>query len=399
MRIGYYVGRMSSSYVGGSNTYLHGVLKGLLRLPGDHIVNLYLRPETRPAFDECAAIGGDRLHFKPLPGAPVRTVERALFLPILDALHRPVMEMLDAPVARAMSAECDIIYFPEVYLGVYGLRVPSVVSSHDLQQFHFPEFFSWPQRRARKVLFGATMHHGTVIQASSSFIKQDILRFYSDVRTPDDIVVIREGVDFDTFANAVAEPTLRERYRLPEEFLFYPAQLWPHKNHLRVLQASKRLRDERDLRIPLVLTGAKFGAADEMFAYIAEAGLGDQVFYLGKVPFADLLSLYRTATFVVTATLYESSSLTLLEACAAGTPVIASATDPNREAAAFFRLRLFDPWSVNDIARVLEKAWRERADNAETARANQEAARAFDWTRVAEQYLALFQRLAGDGAS
>jgi len=44
--------------------------------------------------------------------------------------------------------------------------------------------------------------------------------------------------------------------------------------------------------------------------------------YVGKVSFQDMVALYQMAAFMITATLHESSSLPILEAAAAGTPII-----------------------------------------------------------------------------
>ncbi len=37
---------------------------------------------------------------------------------------------------------------------------------------------------------------------------------------------------------------VRERLQLPDRFLFYPAQFWPHKNHLRLIEAFREVVKE-----------------------------------------------------------------------------------------------------------------------------------------------------------
>ena len=49
----------------------------------------------------------------------------------------------------------------------------------------------------------------------------------------------------------------RLRLRLPDTYALYPAVTWPHKNHLRLLDALAMLRDERGVKIHLVCTGAR----------------------------------------------------------------------------------------------------------------------------------------------
>ena len=127
--------------------------------------------------------------------------------------------------------------------------------------------------------------------------------------------------------------------------------------------------------------------------FIADRGLGDRVFLLGKVSFPSLLSLYRQASYVLSASLHESNCLPVLEAAASGTPMIVSDISANRESAQIFQLRLFDPFDVERIATTLSEAWKHRHANQDAVYANREAARRLDWTAVAAMYLDQAERL------
>ena len=83
---------------------------------------------------------------------------------------------------------------------------------------------------------------------------------------------------------------------LPERFLFFPAQLWPHKNHLTLLKALKQIEAKHGAKIPLVLTGEKFSAAPGIFQFIAEQSMA-YVRHLGKVTFKEMVALYQKASF------------------------------------------------------------------------------------------------------
>jgi glycosyltransferase involved in cell wall biosynthesis len=295
-------------------------------------------------------------------------------------------------IADQISDECDVVLFPLGFMATYRLRVPSIVSFHDLQHEVYPQFFTWRSLRDRRVIFNATFRHATLMQASSIAMKDEALRVYRDCLVPERITVIPEGVDFPVFSAAVDEDA-RKKYQLPEEFLFYPAQLWHHKNHLRLLEAIELVRTRDATEIPLVLTGGEYEAGPAIRSFIAERGLGDRVFLLGKVPFPSLLSLYRQATYVLSASLHESNCLPVLEAAASGSPIIVADIPANRESADVFRLRLFDPIDVGNIAVTLSEAWGQRHGNREATKANRESARRFDWTHIADMYLEQANRL------
>jgi glycosyltransferase involved in cell wall biosynthesis len=262
---------------------------------------------------------------------------------------------------------------------------------HDIQHVHYPEFFSWTRRLNRKITYGLSAQYASFIQASSQFIKDDLLASFPGI-SPRHIEVIPEGVNAPEFSAPVDGAQL-DNYYLPDKFLFCPAQLWPHKNHITILRALKVIEAEHNLKIPLVLTGAKYSAAPDIFKFVAQQSM-NYVFYLGKVPFKDLVALYQRAAFLITAVLYESSSLPVLEAAAAGTPIIASNIRPNQELAEVLQLNLFSPLDVEDAARLIFSLWTDEMNVSAQVRHNQQHILKYSWESVARKYLRFFRRIA-----
>jgi glycosyltransferase involved in cell wall biosynthesis len=393
MRIGIYLAGLNPSYVGGLTTYATGLLNGLISNHRGCEIVTFVNGDAKPFLD-------DRIRIAPhasyvLVNEPSRSIAEYLTrLPGLDIFHKHVRNWRMSGVSEKISTACDVVLFPLCFMATYRLGIPSIVSFHDLQHELYPQFFSWRALRARRVLFGATFRYATLIQASSNAMKNDALRIYRDRLVPQRITVIPEGVDYSVFSGPCDEDA-RKTYGLPDEFMFYPAQLWHHKNHLRLLKAIELAWTKDKMKISLVLTGAEFEAGLAIRSFIQDRGLGDRVFLLGKVPFKSLLSLYRQASYVVSASLHESNCLPVLEAAASGSPIIVSDIPPNRESAEIFQLRLFDPVDVEDIATTLSEAWRHRCANQEAIGANRESARSYDWTVVAGMYLDSAERLVG----
>src|SRR5205823_15069226 len=49
------------------------------------------------------------------------------------------------------------------------------------------------------------------------------------------------------------------QFRLPPNYIFYPAQFWTHKNHVRILRAILHLKQKYNLRLPVVFAGSDQG--------------------------------------------------------------------------------------------------------------------------------------------
>lgn len=297
-----------------------------------------------------------------------------------------------ARLGDVLASHVDLLYVPYVPSAVFPRpNVPTVYSMHDIQQVHYPQFFTDSELQEREVAFARCVEHATVIQASSRFMFNDFCKHFAKL-DQSNVEVIPEGVDIGLFSTRHPDSDVTKRYGLPQSFLFLPAQLWHHKNHITLLRALSRL-NERGLVLPLVLTGAQYNASEDVFKFIEKNELDGQVLYLGVVPFDDVIALYQHARFLVMPSLYESSSIPILEAAAAGTPIIAGRIPPNEEFAEHLEMRLFAPTDDAELARVIEEAWDDEETSRAQVAANRGGVQRYSWDNAARMYLQLFERL------
>lgn len=236
---------------------------------------------------------------------------------------------------------CDVVHFP--YQVVHRTSAPTIFNPHDLQHVHFPQFFSAEELRYRESVYPAACRSAHTVAVASQFVKRDLIEHFQ--LDPAKIRVL-------PWAPLPLEIPVQQSIRQP--FALYPAMLWEHKNHLRLLDAVALLRDERGLRIELVCTGHKTDYWPVLENRIAALDLHDQVTFPGVVSGDDLTALYRSAQFVIIPSLFEAASAPMFEAWQHGTPVACAAITALPEQAADAAL-LFDPTSVHEIATALER--------------------------------------------
>jgi glycosyltransferase involved in cell wall biosynthesis len=82
--------------------------------------------------------------------------------------------------------------------------------------------------------------------------------------------------------------------------------------------------------------------------------------YLGRGPFSDRVGLYQKAAFIVTPSLHESNGPPILEAAAAGTPVIASRIPSNEELARVLPVNLCNPFNQEELEGLLVRLWEDK---------------------------------------
>ena len=92
---------------------------------------------------------------------------------------------------------------------------------------------------------------------------------------PERVEVVPHGLDAKRFTPAAdGDEALLAKLDLPERFVVYPANLWPHKNHARLVDA---LAMQREKDVNLVLTGQSWNRLEQLMDRAARAGRSARV--------------------------------------------------------------------------------------------------------------------------
>jgi glycosyltransferase involved in cell wall biosynthesis len=140
---------------------------------------------------------------------------------------------------------------------------------------------------------------------------------------------------------------LAEHHLLKNQYFFYPAQFWAHKNHYNLLRAFREFK----AIVPsfkLVFTGSDKGNLKYIKELIREFNLDDDVKIAGFVSENQLKALYENAAALVMPTFLGPTNMPLLEAYSLGCKVICSDFKGHREQLGVYAL-YFQPNDYNDI--------------------------------------------------
>jgi glycosyltransferase involved in cell wall biosynthesis len=232
------------------------------------------------------------------------------------------------------------------------------------------------------------------VVVGTQWIKDDIVHRYGTDIDKVQVIPWASPTQFYKEPPAGHLAAVTQKYQLETPFAFYPAVTWPHKNHLRLLEALAHLRDNRGLVVRLVCTGSlypSFHASIE--ARVGELNLSSQVKFLGFVPEDDLLALYRLAQFLVMPTLYEADSCPIHEAWSEGLPVTSSNATALPDQVHDAGL-MFDPKDVLDIANAVERMATDQELREDLRKLGYRRVKDFDWERTAKAYRAVYRRAA-----
>jgi glycosyltransferase involved in cell wall biosynthesis len=280
----------------------------------------------------------------------------------LDAVHHL------SDVSRWLRGSgVELMLYPSPTAFAFEVGIPYVMAIHDLQhrlQPEFPEVSADGEWESREYTFRNGARYATSLLADSDVGKEDILNFYGEYGvTPDRVKVL----PFLPASHLAADVTPEERerlratYRLPERYIFYPAQFWPHKNHAGIIRALSLLKQEHRLEVPVVLCGThareiRRRTSREVMALAHRLGVHGQIRYVGYVPDDDMSGLYAGAEALVMPTFFGPTNIPVLEAWAFGCPVVTSDIRGVREQAADAAI-LVDPRSGDAIADAILRLW------------------------------------------
>ena len=116
---------------------------------------------------------------------------------------------------------------------------------------------------------------------------------------------------------------VKKKYCVGDNYIYYPAQFWSHKNHIYILDAIKLLLID-NINLKAVFSGSNQGNLNYVLEYAKNIGVRNHIEYLGYVPGEDIYSLYKQALALVMPTYFGPTNIPPLEAFAIGVPVIYS---------------------------------------------------------------------------
>jgi glycosyltransferase involved in cell wall biosynthesis len=240
--------------------------------------------------------------------------------------------------------------------------LPNILTVWDLEhrrKSFFPELASNGEWEKREERFRATLPKALTVITGTQLGKEQIEHFYGV--DPEAVKVI--PFPTPSFALESAGRSADALEQLPDdisgEFLFYPAQFWPHKNHVRLLQAVKILQAEHGWKGLLVCVGSDKGNIEYIKKSALGLGVQDRIKILGFVERGQLVALYRHALALTFLSYLGPDNLPPLEAFALGCPVIASDIEGARESLGEGAL-FVNPDSAEDIVAAVLRLKNER---------------------------------------
>ena len=287
----------------------------------------------------------------------------------------------------ALRLKLDVFWSPRHHLPLLlPPRIPCVLTIHDIVHRRYPETMSRANLMVERLLMNASIRRSRVIITDASTTRTDLQSWYGIKK--DKIRVIYPGVP--PLPVYVPE-TVAGMDVFPEKFILFVGTLDPRKNFEGLFRAFEKITPQQ-YGLHLVIVGGSGWKNDAFFRRLGKSPVKDHVKLTGYLNRTQLAELYRRAVCLVLPSVYEGFGFPVLEAMAAGTPVVTSTVSCMPEVAGGAAL-LVDPGNIKGLSEAILSVLCDGALRERLIQAGKRRAGTFSWSVCARKTMKTFERL------
>lgn len=257
----------------------------------------------------------------------------------------------------------DLVYFTcPSYLSLVTARFSYLFTVWDLSHRDEPDF---PEVRVngeferREQIYQHALKKATGIVVDSPAGRDNVIRRYGIDEERVHVVPFSPAVGTMLSEEELSRPErfvdIKAKYGLGCDYVYYPAQFWPHKNHVYLLRGLRSLEDRFGIKVGAIFSGRDFGNMAHVRSVAADLGLTERIRFAGFVPDGEVPCLYRQSIALVMPTYFGPTNLPPYEAFQLGVPVLYSDLVNLRDQIgdAGLLVNLLDPGTMADALRKL----------------------------------------------
>ena len=286
-----------------------------------------------------------------------------------------------------LGTKSDIYHF-------FNFTIPKNIKGKVIITIYDTVFFSAPETmgdmKAISEYKYAAERSDLIITISES-AKSDIIKHFNVDEKK--IQIVTPGIDLQKYSYNYTDIELenvRKKYDLPQNYILYLGTIEPRKNIERIVKAFKNYKKEVKDDLKLVIVGNKGWKYDNIMKLIES--MGTDIIITGYIDEEDKIPIYKLAQFFAFPSLYEGFGMPVLEAMAAGVPVVTSNVSSLPEVAGDAAI-LVDPLSEDEIFEAYKKIRSDSNYREEMIQKGYEQAKKYQWKYSAKKLEEIYDKI------
>ena len=231
----------------------------------------------------------------------------------------------------------DIVYFtaPSQY-SLYLENIKFIITVPDVnyrEDMEYPEFVNDGEFQRKEEIFSKSLPRALAVITNAEVIKKKLSFFYRILESKIYVISHQPSSSINNFqeVDKIKQKQIREKFKLPQKYIFYPAMYLPHKNHKTLIDSLKILRSDFKMDLNIVFTGKDSGNLNNLKKYAARKKLNDCIYFLNFVENDYLPYLYLDAFVLTMISMAGPTFIPPWEAFKMEVPVIYSELDGAKE--------------------------------------------------------------------
>lgn len=310
MRIGFHLGEIYDEAIGGGYTFQNSIVNALANITSEHEFIFYFRGRKKNIIE----------------------INNAKFVNLNNekvSFFKKKKKLQKVFNKRALEDKLDLVYF--ITPSYEYVDLPYIFTVWDLnhrRNTFFPEVSINREFEHREAFYKNAITPASSVVIGNQTGKRQICKYYN--MDEDRVKTIPMPTPSYVYSGEEDDKILIKLNLKKDRYLFYPAQFWAHKNHIRLLKAMKILK-EQGFDYKMVFTGSDKGNKYYIEQKIKEFNLEKEVVMAGFVTKEELISLYKNAYALTYVSAMGPDNIPPLEAMALKCPVISSNAEGMQE--------------------------------------------------------------------
>lgn len=277
-----------------------------------------------------------------------------------------------------LGTKSDIYHF-------FNFTIPKNIKGKVIVTIYDTVFFSAPETMGdMKAIseYKYAAERSDLILTISESAKSDIIKHFNVDEKK--IEIVTPGIDLEKYLHNYTDMELenvRKKYKLPENYILYLGTIEPRKNIERTIKAFIKYKKEVKDDLKFVIVGGKGWKYDNIMKLIES--MGTDIILTGYIDEEDKIPIYKLAQIFAFPSLYEGFGMPVLEAMAAGVPVITSNVSSLPEVAGDAAI-LVNPLNEDEIFEAYKKILSDKKLQLEMIEKGLEQAKKFEWKESAK---------------
>ncbi|MBP3255725.1 MAG: glycosyltransferase family 4 protein [Clostridia bacterium] len=278
----------------------------------------------------------------------------------------------------------DFCFFPVYEMPLYKCKkIKCVTMIHDIQAFHYPEYFSKLENIWFKMGWKKVLKNADRVVTITNYTKEDI---ENNFKHKNNLEAIYVPVKADE--NEIEDfNSIKEKYNIEENKYYYTVcSMHKHKNLITLIKVMKEIKD-RNLNIPdkFVISGVGGPNKENLLKEIKELGIEDNIIITPFVSDAEKNTLMKNSNIFLFPSIFEGFGIPPVEAMEIGTRVITTKCTSLPEVTQGMCNYVDDPYKIEDWINEIIKV-----QGQEKKKYNFEE---YDKVKIARRYLDLFYEI------